>query len=99
MNGETSVLHQLQAWYSSQCNEDWEHSFGVKIDTLDNPGWKVTIDLRETAWETLTISRKIIERSEHDWVQMEVANQQFVGCGGAKNLEEVIQLFLDTVGA
>ena len=41
-------LQQLQKWYSSQCNQDWEHSFGVKIDTLDNPGWTLEIDFRET---------------------------------------------------
>ncbi|MFD5200063.1 Imm53 family immunity protein [Streptomyces sp. NPDC058375] len=28
----------LQGWYSAQCNEDWEHEWGGKIETLDNPG-------------------------------------------------------------
>ena len=25
----------------TQNKEDWEHLFGVKIDTLDNPGWSL----------------------------------------------------------
>ena len=47
MTASTS-LTELQAWYRSQCNDDWEHSYGVKIETLDNPGWSVTVDLTET---------------------------------------------------
>lgn len=43
------TLQELQRWYRSQCNGDWEHSYGVKIDTLDNPGWSVTVELADTA--------------------------------------------------
>jgi len=46
-----NVLAELQRWYESQCNEDWEHQYGVKIDTLDNPGWSVIIDLDDTDLE------------------------------------------------
>ena len=38
-----SELEALQHWYESQCDGDWEHEFGVKIGTLDNPGWMVDI--------------------------------------------------------
>jgi hypothetical protein len=34
-----SNLSRLSTWYQSQCDERWEHSFGLKIETLDNPGW------------------------------------------------------------
>jgi Immunity protein 53 len=43
-----NALQELQQWYQSQCNGDWEHTYGVKIDTLDNPGWSVTIELADT---------------------------------------------------
>ena len=43
-----SALSRLEAWYMRQCNDDWEHQYGVKIDTLDNPGWSVTVDLIDT---------------------------------------------------
>lgn len=26
---------QLQTWYVSHCNGEWEHTYGVKIDSLD----------------------------------------------------------------
>lgn len=41
-------LAWLMHWYLAECAGDWEHSYGVKIDTLDNPGWSLKIDLRET---------------------------------------------------
>lgn len=44
-------LEWLMNWYVRECNNDWEHSYGVKIETLDNPGWTIEIDLRETLLE------------------------------------------------
>jgi hypothetical protein len=32
-------LNELQVWYGAQCNGSWEHTYGIKIETLDNPGW------------------------------------------------------------
>jgi RHS repeat-associated protein len=87
------LLARLQEWYLAKCDGDWEHSFGIKIDTLDNPGWMVTIDLAETRWSDLALPRKIIERNESDWVQTEVVKSQFIGCGGVRNLEEILSRF------
>ncbi|UCH44768.1 MAG: hypothetical protein JSV11_10785 [Nitrospiraceae bacterium] len=36
---------RLNRWYINQCNGDWEHQYGIVIETLDNPGWRVKIDL------------------------------------------------------
>ncbi|RRJ95187.1 hypothetical protein Ga0100231_013590 [Opitutaceae bacterium TAV4] len=40
-----SALQRLSEWYASQCDGDWEHSYGFKISTLDNPGVAIEIDL------------------------------------------------------
>jgi hypothetical protein len=42
-------LTWLMQWYLAECNDDWEHSYGVQIGTLDNPGWSLKIDLHETS--------------------------------------------------
>lgn len=91
-----SLLDRLQDWYLRECDGDWEHSYGIEIETLDNPGWLVTIDLHETPWEQLVVDRTMVERSEMDWVQTEVVNGKFIGCGGPKNLEEILTIFFDT---
>jgi hypothetical protein len=47
-----STLAQLQTWYSHQCNGEWEHSSGVIIQSCDNPGWWVKINLIGTPLQT-----------------------------------------------
>ena len=49
MSGAEHVLEWLQSWSSEQCDGDWEHEWGVTIETVDNPGWFVKVNLEETA--------------------------------------------------
>lgn len=91
------LMEKLQQWYVNECDGDWEHSFGIKIETLDNPGWLVTIDLMETRWETLKVERSIDQRNDNDWVQHEVLNYQFIGCGGPNNLAEILSRFFKII--
>jgi hypothetical protein len=42
----------LTRWYASQCNGRWEHQNGIELDTLDNPGWMLRVNLEETDLET-----------------------------------------------
>ncbi|MDC2889329.1 immunity 53 family protein [Psychrosphaera algicola] len=88
-------LSDLMLWYSNNCNDDWEHSYGVKIDTIDNPGWSLQVDLNGTVLERAPFSDIEIERTEHDWIHCSKNNNQFIAVGGAKNLEEMLSIFLD----
>jgi hypothetical protein len=95
---DPSAFERLQRWYLAECNGDWEHSYGIKIETLDNPGWIVTIDLVETYWADLQVPMQKSEQSDTDWLQVEVSDSRFVGCGGPLNLEEIVERFLEIVG-
>jgi len=89
-------LQQLQNWYLSQCNGDWEHTYGVKIDTLDNPGWTLEVDLRETGLADRSfepLSRGDSE-DDSDWISCKVEQEKFMGAGGAKNLTELLRVFV-----
>ena len=33
----------IEKWYANNCNGDWEHSYGITIETLDNPGGKLKL--------------------------------------------------------
>ncbi|GGG05927.1 hypothetical protein GCM10010912_58230 [Paenibacillus albidus] len=48
------------------CNGDWEHSYGVKIDTVDNPGRSVEINWAETYLEDQPIDSIEEERTDKD---------------------------------
>lgn len=83
----------LRAWYVTQCDGDWEHQYGVEIETLDNPGWTVTIDLAETTLESKSFDRVAIHRSEDDWSVCRVEERRFRGACGPVNLGEVLHTF------
>ncbi len=89
------VLQQIMNWYGTQCNEDWEHSFGIKIDTIDNPGWSVLIDLQETSLANKAFVELDIKRTEEDWLYCAVSNGKFNGAGGVGNLAELLCTFLE----
>lgn len=50
-------IEWLARWYLAQCDGDWEHDFGVRLETLDNPGWRLRIDLKGTALEHRPFAR------------------------------------------
>jgi hypothetical protein len=89
-----SILGELQEWYESQCNEDWEHQFGVSIGTLDNPGWTVIIDLDGTGLADEPFQAIEDLRSGRDWIKCWVENAKFNGAGGPQKLEEILTIFL-----
>jgi len=39
------LLTWLEEWYRCKCDGAWEHSHGVRLDTIDNPGWRVEVDI------------------------------------------------------
>jgi hypothetical protein len=89
----------LQAWYAMQCDGDWEHEFGVRVETLDNPGWSLAIDLSGTVMAELAYDGREIHRSEHDWFVARVVDQRFEVACGPLNLGEAIHEFRAWVAA
>lgn len=87
----------LQEWYLSHCNGEWEHRYGLAIDTIDNPGWSVKIDLLGTGLQGEEFLRLEIERSDEDWIHCWVDDHQFNGAGGPQNLREILCVFRDWV--
>lgn len=64
-----NLLTWLNSWYINQCNGDWEHSYGINIRTVDNPGWTLEIDLEfikdahiinEIDWKIIELNRDLI---------------------------------------
>ncbi|WP_328914916.1 MULTISPECIES: immunity 53 family protein [unclassified Streptomyces] len=87
------LLDWLQNWYTQQCDGDWEHERGVKIATLDNPGWTVEIDLEETDLEGNEYTLQEVNRSTQDWVHTWIAEKTFHAAYGPGNLTEALTLF------
>jgi hypothetical protein len=91
-------LTRLQNWYHSQCDGDWEHQFGVHVETLDNPGWTVKIDLKDTEHEDREFAQIKVQRSEDDWLHISRTPDTFRIACGPSNLEESLSIFCDWAG-
>src|SRR5262245_16318461 len=91
----SSVLQRLAAWYASNCDGDWGHSHGVKIVTLDNPGWSVGLNLTGTPLEQRPF-QEIKDRYDHDaeWLRCWKEGTTFRAACGPQRLEDALGIFL-----
>src|SRR5690349_19605982 len=92
MQSEDSNSAWLMRWYASQCNDEWEHSYGIEIGTLDNPGWSLKIDLNETALEGKPLAPISVE-DDVRWMAAKIEDARFVAHGGPLSLDDLIGLF------
>ena len=89
-----SILSELQEWYRSNCDGEWEHQYGVDIETMDNPGWSVTIDLEDTNLEGKEFERIENHVSEESWIECWVEEKKFHSFGDPGRLEEIFRIFV-----
>jgi Immunity protein 53 len=93
-------LSELQDWYTAHCDGDWEHQYGVVIESLDNPGWWVKIDLQQTELEHVTFSAfsegdKDELNPQAPWLRCAIKDGRFDGAGDPSRLQQILRVFLD----
>lgn len=82
----------LIKWFYDECNGFWEHCNMITIDAIDS-GWYISIEVNETNLEYLEFKKININRSESDWINCFIQNNEFNGICGPFNLIEVFQIF------
>jgi hypothetical protein len=100
---ETDHIAWLMNWYRSQCNGDWEHRHGVVIETLDNPGWSLIVDLERTpldgrpfnpVFENVAESQAPFEPAgDGRWMVAKVEGNKFKAYGGSGDLFRLVGTF------
>ncbi|MFF8644686.1 immunity 53 family protein [Streptomyces sp. NPDC015345] len=89
-----SNLKVLQQWYTAACDGDWEHSYGIRIETTDNPGWILSVDLTRTTLYGRTCERE--ERgADGSWISTKSDGTEFVAGCDPGSLETVIGYFIE----
>lgn len=94
------LLSALQAWYSQQCNGKWEHAHGISIESLDNPGWLVKIDLAGTELHSRPFQQIADRVDAHHfplgprWLHCYVEEGTWNGAGDETKLSVILQTFL-----
>ncbi len=96
MQDAGDVLERLERWYAAQCNGDWEHTYGITIETLDNPGWNFKAELRDTYLSGRTFKEITeLQSSDHrEFFHCSVKDDVFTGVCPPNRLREVISIFL-----
>lgn len=89
----------LMQWFRDRCDGSWEHEFGITISTLDNPGWRLSVDLRETKFSAMEMAEISIESSEHDWFVCRIVDRRFEAAGDAMKLNRLIEEFKKAIDA
>ena len=67
------------------------------METLDNPGWAVRVDLKGTRWEKAVWQEMKFDRGSNDWVFCSKKHSQFEGHGDPGKLEYILNYFLDQI--
>jgi len=100
----------LQQWYQRQCDGVWEHDHGITVESLDNPGWRVRIDLVGTDLDVRCADQVLREEGRppgphnnnlgsSEWMRCELRSKVFSGAGDACALNRIIACFRDWASA
>src|SRR3954465_13941454 len=95
------LIAALQEGFASQCDGEWEHQYGVKIETCDNPGWLVKIDLVGTPLQsrpfaplTENVGPNCFQEAPR-WLSCQVENGVWAGAGDETKLPIILKTFLE----
>ena len=86
-------IEWIEKWYESNCDDNWEHDYGIKIETLDNPGWSIKIDTIYTSVKLKDSTWKLDEKSDDDWFGYKVENGLYDSAGDPSKLRFILNHF------
>lgn len=92
------MIDWLQEWFYMQCDGNWEHEYSIRIETIDNPGWNIEIDLPSQISNSITPKEwQLFELSDNNWIGYKVDDNIFSASGDQKKLNLMILIFQQLV--
>jgi hypothetical protein len=92
-------LEWLDTWYQNQCDGEWEHSRGMRLESLHERGWQLTIHLVGTSAANTSPQRLNLDTPCGEWIQCSISEDRFQGSGDPRKLEQIIGVFRQWVDA
>lgn len=86
----------LTKWFEENCDGDWEHNYKISIETLDNPGWYLKVELSDTKDEGKLLSLKVFE-NENDWHEASSDGNTFTAYGDISKLLKLLSIFKEFI--
>lgn len=90
------LLH-LERWYSSQCDDQWEHAHGLNIYTTHDPGWILEVSIKDTELDGCHLDPIEDYSSESDgkWYYRRLNGSKYEAAGDPFQLSRMVRDFLD----
>ena len=92
MNSNDS-LQWLQNYMLTATDGTWEHQNGISIDTLDNPGWRIKIDISNKFLVNSEKEKFVSDTSDANWIHIwhdSINNQLNIACGIPNLIEALL---------
>jgi hypothetical protein len=104
MSAKAAECRWLEEWFASNCDGEWEQTQGVSIQTTDNPGWWVKIDLPQgllaqfSEGSVLRVvgdppSEKNGNVASGEWMVCRIVGGKFDAAGDPGKLTEIFECF------
>lgn len=94
-----SDLAFLVRWFEQQCDGDWEHDLGIRIETLDNPGWALNVRIEDTELDGQVADWQRIDEGDDQWVHWRATGVMFEARCGPGDLERALRAFRTFAGS
>ncbi len=89
------LLKWLQDWYIQECinNKNCISDEIINIDTIDNPGWHIRINIKATKLARRILDEINFDNGDDDWVFIKLNTGVFEGVGDKSKLVFILQFF------
>ncbi len=94
------IAEELGDWLARHCDGEWEHQYGVVIESCDNPGWWVKVDLVGTDLEgrpfEAVVRGDVIGNAspQPPWLHCYAHDGVWNGAGDLSTLSEILEIFV-----
>ena len=89
------LLAWLVGWVARQFDGDWEHGHGFTLGLIDNPGWRLDVDVSNfdlPGTELLPIKESDSDHTRFFFAQV-TTDDMFEGTCDASQLERLLRVF------
>lgn len=88
-----SALDFLGRWFATHCDGDWEHDLGIRIETLDNPGWALNVRIEGTELQGAVADWHRTEENADQWIHWRSTGVAFEARCGPWDLIRALAAF------
>lgn len=81
-------------WVAKHCDDEWEHGYPVILDTYDNPGWRLRVNLENSAMRSRQVLPLVDGLPGDDrWFSCRIDGGMFHGACDLAQLPRLLKVF------